>query len=814
MKFRKLFRYSLLLVLIIIWNPISAQNLLTAAKQENQQKVDTAVRIIKPIPSTEITFASTETFKLLSESAQKKLKESEIEKYKSQIDTLVSQMDVFLYDSTLLSYEDFSARDLDNNMNTVQLFSNDLTDIQKILVDRSKELESEVEQLTDLKKRWKLTGKLAIEDDIPEAVQVRIQNNIKGIDSVRTLLQDDIETLLLLLDRLSGEQKKLETAKNTITGYMRLYSQSIFRKDTRNLFSSFSRLDDPSILKRRIINFHKIFRSDLVIFRTQFRGPIIGIGLLFVLLIIFFTWYRKNYEKMISVEKFILSDRYKQIINSPVLVSILIITVLIKLEFPDLPDTFISINSIILVIPVLILTNRLYRMTASRWVQWMLLIFVFVAIYELIFYPDIIQRLILLILSVVGFVVFLSMILKRILKGQVKSMLLYRLIRWTMMLFTLMLLIAIFANLVGAYRLSEFFTITPVKFVITAVAIYIVIQVADALLFLLMASNGLQNINVFKDNFEIIHRKSILLVNILLWAFFIVYALDLFMIKEPVFSWGEKVLKEGWKLGAVDITLGSILIFIFVIWISIQISRIVRAILEKDIFTRVTTAKGVPGTIIMLVRIGLIAGGFFLAAAAAGMELTNLSIIIGAFSVGIGFGLQNIFNNLVSGLILAFERPIKVGDVVQVGELMGIVLSIGFRSSTIRSFDGAEVIVPNGNLISNEMINWTLSDSTRRMDLRIGVAYGTDPEVVLDLIRQAALDHEFVGKEPPPKAYFIGFGDSSLNFRLLAWTDIEHRLEVESDLAVTINRRLKEAKIEIPFPQRDLHIRSDFRESH
>ncbi|HDR68602.1 MAG TPA: mechanosensitive ion channel, partial [Bacteroidaceae bacterium] len=180
---------------------------------------------------------------------------------------------------------------------------------------------------------------------------------------------------------------------------------------------------------------------------------------------------------------------------------------------------------------------------------------------------------------------------------------------------------------------------------------------------------------------------------------------------------------------------------------------------------------------------------------------------------GIGFGLQNIFNNMVSGLILAFERPIKVGDTVQVGELTGIVKSIGFRSSTIRSFDGAEVIVPNGNLISNEMINWTLSDSFRRMDIRVGVAYGTDPEVVLDLIRQVAEENENVSKEPPPKAYFIGFGDSSLDFRLLAWTDIGNRLSVESDLTVAINRKIVDAGIEIPFPQRDLHIRSDFREN-
>ena len=214
----------------------------------------------------------------------------------------------------------------------------------------------------------------------------------------------------------------------------------------------------------------------------------------------------------------------------------------------------------------------------------------------------------------------------------------------------------------------------------------------------------------------------------------------------------------------------------------------------------------------MLVRIGVITGGFFLAAAAAGMELTNLSIILGAFSVGIGFGLQNIFNNMVSGLILAFERPIKVGDTIQVGELMGVVLSIGFRASIIKSFDGAEVILPNGNLISNQMINWTLSDSFRRMDIRLGVAYGTDPDQVIEIMKKTAGEHDRVNKVPAPSAFFLGFGESSLDFRLLAWTEIDHRLTVESELYLSINKALTDTGIEIPFPQTDLHIRSDYRE--
>jgi small-conductance mechanosensitive channel len=314
---------------------------------------------------------------------------------------------------------------------------------------------------------------------------------------------------------------------------------------------------------------------------------------------------------------------------------------------------------------------------------------------------------------------------------------------------------------------------------------------------------------VIREEFQVIHKKCVWVVNVLLVFLFVSVSLRIFRVKDMVFEWTREFLTDGIKIGAVQISLGSVIIFVFVIWLSIVISRMISYILEKDVFTRVKTAKGIPGTVVMLLRIVLISGGFFLAAAASGMKLTNLSIVLGAFSVGIGFGLQNIFNNMVSGLILAFERPINVGDVIQVGTLMGTVRSIGLRSSKIKSFDGAEVIVPNGNLISNEMINWTLADSYRRMDIRVGVAYGTDPERVLALMEDVAVEHDQVREKPAPKAYFLEFGDSSLNFRLLAWVNLDNRLTVESELNVLINKKLAEAGIVIPFPQRDLHIMSD-----
>jgi small-conductance mechanosensitive channel len=199
--------------------------------------------------------------------------------------------------------------------------------------------------------------------------------------------------------------------------------------------------------------------------------------------------------------------------------------------------------------------------------------------------------------------------------------------------------------------------------------------------------------------------------------------------------------------------------------------------------------------------------GFFLAVAATGADLGKTTILAGAFGVGVGFGLQNIVNNFISGLILIVERPILAGDSVQVGTLYGEVKRIGLRSSTVRTWEGAEVIVPNGNLISSEVINWTLSDRQRRLDIDVGVEYGTDPEQVIELLNTTGAKYEGILQNPAPTTLFLGFGDSSLNFQLRVWTAETSFLKLKSNITVAVNNALKDAGITIPFPQRDLHVK-------
>jgi potassium efflux system protein len=300
-------------------------------------------------------------------------------------------------------------------------------------------------------------------------------------------------------------------------------------------------------------------------------------------------------------------------------------------------------------------------------------------------------------------------------------------------------------------------------------------------------------------------------VSALLW---VIITLTVFDLMDPLWTFSRHALDASLTLGELHLSLGSILLFITTIWVSVLLSRGISGVLEVDVLSRLEMPKGLPSVVARLTRYVLIGVGFFFALAATGLKLTQLTILGGALGVGVGFGLQTIVSNFVAGLILAFERPIREGDIVQVqtpsgDNLNGEVRRIGFRASIIRTYDGAEVIVPNASLISNDVVNWTLSDQLRRLTIEVGVAYGTEPSRVLELLRQVPTQYPSILREPAPIALFIGFGDSALNFELRFWiSDISQVLALRSDVTTAVNNALVAADIEIPFPQRDLHLRS------
>jgi len=294
--------------------------------------------------------------------------------------------------------------------------------------------------------------------------------------------------------------------------------------------------------------------------------------------------------------------------------------------------------------------------------------------------------------------------------------------------------------------------------------------------------------------------------------------LILFAILEITDIWGlyasplealGSLWNAGFSVGNYRLTLGQLLLALLAVYLAYLVSTLLRSTLEGEVFPRRELDPGIGAAITTLLHYVLVTVGFFFAFSLLGFSLTNLALIVGALGVGVGMGLQDLVKNFFSGLVLLFERPVRVGDMVILGGEWGTIRKIGLRATTITTFDRSELIVPNGELTSERVTNWTLSDEVTRLVLPIGVAYGSDIEAVFRVLQEAAEEHPEVLEDPAPVVLFMGFGESSLQFELRVWVgSVDVRLPTYSSLHADIDRRFRRQGITIPFPQRDLHLKS------
>jgi len=283
---------------------------------------------------------------------------------------------------------------------------------------------------------------------------------------------------------------------------------------------------------------------------------------------------------------------------------------------------------------------------------------------------------------------------------------------------------------------------------------------------------------------------------------------------EPLiqaWEWLKAVLGTPvFHLGESAVTFGSIAYVILSLVALVLVSGWIRKLLVDRVLKSKGMDIGVRQAIGTLVRYAILLTGAMIIIQSTGIDLTTLNVLAGAVGLGVGFGLQTIANNFISGLIILFERPIKVGDRIVVGEVSGNVTKISPRATTVLTNDNIAVIVPNADFISNLVTNWSYTDRNVRFNIPVGVSYGSDPEKVRNCLVDVATAHAGVLKSPPPEALLLGFGDSSLNFILRVWTHeyIDRPLILQSELNYSIFKAFREQGIEIPFPQRDIHIRS------
>jgi potassium-dependent mechanosensitive channel len=353
------------------------------------------------------------------------------------------------------------------------------------------------------------------------------------------------------------------------------------------------------------------------------------------------------------------------------------------------------------------------------------------------------------------------------------------------------------ASGLGFMRLARHLGANALASSYLALVLYAGVQVCAVLVASVLCSRPLYEVFMVQRNREMLQRRVRAAFGWLAVGTWVYVTLDGLGVMAPLWSAGVAALDTRYVRGAVSVSVGDVLAFALTVGAAFVVSSVLRFVLEKDVYPRVGLPRGLPYALSSLTHYVVVFLGLMLGLAALGLDLTHITILAGAFGVGIGIGLQNVVANFVSGLILLLERRIHVGDAIETADLGGEVREISFRSTTIRTDDGADVIVPNGKLTGERVTNWTLHDRLRRVSVSVPVVYAADPARVLGILKDTAEAYPKTLAKPAPAALCTGFRDNAMNFELRVWiAGFEDSDLVRSDLAVALHTALAADGIE------------------
>jgi potassium efflux system protein len=769
---------------------------------------DTTEAAVQPIPAKNIIIRATEVNTLLREKRAQLLTLQQKEDITARTDTLRFRLALLREDPRIHKTQALTLRSLDNMQSEWSFLNNQLVNEQQRLNSLLQSIESQRREINALLSTWELTSNTVTSDSAVQLVINQIGVTLKDIRETQTLFVSDSKFIQEMLVVMSSKVIFTNEILQTIQQAKQEVTRSLLSIDGKPIWKELRHKNDTIIVFREQ---RSIIEDSMLGFRDFFSQYSLRVWIhlflsltLMIMVFILFRTLRHTIPDSDTPE----IRSVKRITERPLAAGWLIAVVISFLLYPsNLPDVVVLLISLLLLPPAIVILRAVITGDARTYIYLPLVAMILVELNRMGYSETLMSRLWIMLITLFSILPLALIFGRKSQREKINRVRFGRFLVIVSFVAFILLVVAFFANILGAITLSEFLTYSVIESATVTLFLYAFVAIFHSIIATIVHSNYMQKSSILSQHQGLIFKRLKGIINVIGIVLLVNFIFRIFNIWDPVYTWVKNVFSYNLKVGSMEFTLWNITLFLVIIWLTLWISRIVRTFFESEAALRDRMRRGAPGAVSLLLRISIITIGFLIAVAAAGLQLDKLAIVLGAFGVGIGFGLQNIFNNLVSGIILAFERPIKDGDIIEVGSLLGIVKEIGIRSSVIRTYDGSEVIVPNGNLISNELINWTRSDLRRRGEVNVGVAYGTDPRKVISLLLEAARNYDHVLRDPEPLALFTGFGDSSLDFRLLFWiADADMRYVLQSEMAVRVNQAITDAGITIPFPQRDLHV--------
>lgn len=680
-----------------------------------------------------------------------------------------------------------------------------LKEYQATLKNRTEKVSEVNDEMVEEIAKWEKTKEKISSKSNSEDVKKSLNEVISKLQDVMNIALDRLDNIFLIQSKLTELVLVVDEVNNEILNVENEIKKDYFTIDAKPLWNLTSKNDISNknnnikitTVKEDLTSNLKQLKEFLLFKKSELISQIVSILLLFFLL----TSIKRKSNTNSLIKTIPLEKEAIIIVNHP-LSATLVIGVLVTAYFYNgLIPIFREIHLLLILLGTVYLLPKL---TEAKIKVSLVLLFIAFLIQLLPTYfvdNELGSRLL-----VIAEAIVLIFTLKKgrdVIKSNPKSFeRLYKLFLLVSPFYGILLILSIITNIIGMAGLSDFIVKGIFFSTIFGMIVYLIVKVITGLLVLLFKHKRASNIQTFSTMVHATHQRF---QPILYWAgfaFWVYFTLAGFRIYNTLLNFINELLLIEWNIGEMTISLGGILAFSSIFIITLLLAKLAASIFQDEWVIK-TLPRGIAPVISLLLRIILIAIGFYVGMSAAGIDLSKLGFIAGTLGVGIGFGLQNVVLNFVAGLILAFERPVNLGDVIEIDQEKGVITNIGVRSSNIRTYTGAEVIIPNGDLISKKVINWTLTNRDRRSKILMKTSANADPEKVIELFNTIAAESDKTFTDPAPQTFFYGYDlNGNLDFSLMYWTTFSDTLDTDNTIALKIYKKLKEEGITAPIPTR------------
>ena len=697
-----------------------------------------------------------------------------------------------------------------------QTYTASLTSSEQDLTQRAANLEDQLASLRQMNQVWQPTLESAPKINMPPAVLQRVQKVVERIDKTNRTAESDRARVLTLQSSLLMQEARVRRATAAIARAQSQALKDLLERDGQPIWTAPSTLTTE--LETQSDESLSSQWSATSAFIQRRPSSFVVHAALILLLAGFIQWLRRQIRKPAVAEPAL--ERALSILDLPVSTAFVLSSLFGPALYSEAPRWIQALVGAVALVPTVLILRRLLERNLFPILYALVGLYLITQLRLLAASVPSLGRFFFLVETCGGFL-FLIWFLRSGLvapkpgeDGPVAAKLSEggklatakpgtpdRFSRAILLIAKIGLIvfpIAALANILGYINLANLLAIVFVRGVFLAAIFYVAIRVLDGFVVIALQVRPLGALRAVQLHRRMLYRRSCRALGFLAVLFWLDLMLNFFGLLNPSLAKIGDLLDAKVGMGSLELSLGRLLAFGITAWAAFLVSKFLRFLLEEDVYHHFRLERGLPYAISTMLHYSILLVGFVVALGALGIDLTKITILAGAFSVGVGFGLQNVINNFVSGLILLFERPIKIGDVIEIDGTVGEVRRIGIRACVIRTGQGSEIIVPNGALISNQVTNWTFSDRARAIEVSVNVLPGADSQRVTELLRTTATSEPGVASEPAPQVYVVNFSAGAVTFQLRAWTDrYQDWARVRSDLAVAVNSALAEERIAI-----------------